>query len=194
MAGIDSYRANLRSLVRGLWTGALTPDQFESQMTATIDRRLRQAWEEGAQECGVAPDELSSKEQLELGRLVITETNNIGNLMSSIIDNSKLNKGKLTPLLDRIGNWVVRYNDAKNQGRVLACGDQKLEWIIGPTERHCPSCSRLDGTVRRASDWDEAGVYPQRPPNSALSCGGWKCQCQLIPSSKKMSRRIPRVP
>lgn len=193
MAGIDQYRTALRSVTRGYWSGVIDLNQFFDEMRTAMNRRLTQAWDEGAAECGIKPDEYTIEEQLALGNAISKELSNLPDFALRI-DQNKVNEGKLAPLLDRAGTlWGNRYNDLKNRAKVLACKDQKLEWIIGPTEEHCPSCSRLNGKVKRGSVWQSSGVQPQNPPNGRLQCGGWNCLCELRQTDRAVSRGpLPR--
>lgn len=175
MAGIDTYRAGLRSAARGLWTGTFSLSQFQNEMRTLINRRLTQAFEEGAKECGIKPDELTPEEQLALGRAIQEELSHVGELANRIEANSKANGGKLTPLLNRVSTlWLNRYRDLKNRAIQLTCQDKKLIWRLGPTEVSCRTCPRLDKKVKRASVWRRRELRPQDPPNSRLECQGYE--------------------
>ena len=193
MAGIDAYRSTLRSLTRGLWSGALDLDQFDSEMRSAMNRRLAQAWDEGAAECGLKPDEYTIEEQTTIGRAIAAEIAELPELEARIEENKKTIGGKLAPLLERVSSlWANRYNDLKNQAKLLTCKDEKLEWIYGDTE-HCTTCLALNGRVKRGSTWAESGFQPQSPPNDMLECGGWNCQCRLEPTDKPISKGpLPR--
>lgn len=185
MAGVDDYQSALRSTVRGYWSGVLDANQFLDGMRSAMNRRLEQAWNEGAAECGIKPDEYTVEEQVAFGNAINEELSNVSGFALRIDQNSRNNGGELTPLLTQLNLWVNRYNDFKNRAKTLACKDQKLEWILGPTEEHCPTCSRLSGKVKRGSQWT---VQPQNPPNGNLSCGGWNCKCELNITDKPVSR------
>lgn len=192
MAGIDNYRTTLRSAVRGYWSGAMDLDQFFETVRTAMNRRLTQAFEEGAAECGIKPDEFTPDEQLALGNAIADELSHVQSLAVAINQSSKLNKGKLTPLLGRVENWVSRYTDLKNLGKIMACKDQKLVWIYGDTE-HCDTCAKLHGKVKRASQWRASGIRPQHPPNPMLECQGWRCQCVLMSTDEPISKGpLPR--
>lgn len=195
MAGIDDYRSALRSVTRGYWSGVIDADQFFDGARSAMNRRLEQAWNEGAAECGILPDEFTIEEQTALARAITEEMDQLPGFALRIDQNSRANDGKLGPLLTRVdGLWVNRYNDLKNRAKVLACKDQKLEWVIGPTEEHCSSCSRLNGKVKRGSAWNASGIKPQDPPNGSLACGGWRCLCELRQTNRPVSRGpLPRV-
>ncbi len=191
---IQRYQAALRSPVRGLWTGVLDRGQFRQSMFNTIETGIIDAWNEGAKECGIAPDELSEDELNTRDERIAQERSHVSEFGQAIQEGSRSNGGKLTPLLLRLDLWTNRYRDVNNEAKVMACKDQKLVWILGPTE-HCLSCSRLAGRVKRGSFWESAGVRPQSPPNEKLICQGWNCQCVLNPTDARISRGpLPRVP
>jgi hypothetical protein len=193
-SGLDIYRKSLRDNVRGLWSGALDYDQFWDAMTATIQRRLPQAWYEGAKDCGVMPADLSPEERLALQQAIVNEMSFIAKFADAIMAGSKARGGKLQPLLTRVSRWAQRYADLQNRARLMACEDQKLQWVMGPTKEHCNSCLRLSNKVKRASYWRRVNVYPQSPPNPNLECKGFGL-CQLLPTEERCSPGpLPRLP
>jgi hypothetical protein len=171
-AGIDSYRSNLRYNVRGLWTGEMDMAQFVAIMTDTVERGIMTAWREGAARAGVAEDELTTKETDARMAFMWAQWSQIPKFAAAVEEGSKANKGKLTPQLRRVDLWANQYNSAVVQAYAMAGADLKGLWILGPTEEHCSSCSRLAGKVKRMSYWRDH-VLPQNAPNPALSCGGW---------------------
>lgn len=191
MAGIDEYRSGLRSAVRGFWNGALTASQFESEVRSAINRRLTQAFEEGAKECGLAPDEFTETEFLAMGRGIQEELSYLDGFTEAIEEQSKANGGLLEPLLSRVELWTNRYRDFQNRAKTMACSDKKLVWQIGPTESHCRDCSGYNGRVYRGSVWEKNGIRPQSP---GLACKGIRCKCQLIPTDARLtSGKPPRM-
>ena len=109
--------------------------------------------------------------------------------------NSKVKKGKLTPLLTRIEIWIGRWEGVKSQATVMACGDQKLKWNQGPSEKGCKTCTKLNGQVRRASFWKDKGVLPRVHDSPLLDCKGFRCACTIDPTDEPLSRgRFPNIP
>ncbi len=193
MAGIDQYRKGLRSAVRGLWSGTLTIGQAENAFEAAIGRRITQAWNEGAAECDIKPDELSEAEILARDEFIENQIEFAPSFLEDVAANSKANKGKLKPLLTRTELWVNQYSSAKQRSEAMACGDEKRIWVLGRTE-HCRSCLALNGQVRRLSFW-ESHVLPRNAPNDRLECKGFNCQCTLKSTKKPISKgRLPRLP
>jgi hypothetical protein len=87
----------------------------------------------------------------------------------------------------RVDMWVNRYEDTKNEAILFYSEkNQRLRWVYGDTQ-HCETCAQLNGIVAFASEWEQAGVQPQSPPNDLLTCGGWNCQCILEPTDDRRS-------
>lgn len=184
---IRAYRASLRSIVRGFWSGAIDRGQFDDEMRNAINRRLAEAFEEGARECGIRPDEFTQEEWVALGKAVQSELSYVSGLGDAIAENSRENEGKLGPLFTRVEMWVNRYNDVKNRAKTLICGDLKYRWELGPTE-HCVDCARMSGRVYRGSVWRKYGILPQ---SHDLACGGFRCQCSLVPTDEPVTKGRP---
>jgi len=190
--GIVAFRRNLRSAIRGLWSGALTKRQALLTFRSAIERAIERAWVEGAAECGIQSDELTTEELTKRDEFIFNQNDLAPNFIDHIAAQSKENGGKLTPLLQRAEMWINQYDSAKQQATTLACGNLKLEWRIGRTE-HCRTCLALNGQVRRASFWQN-NVVPRNAPNPKLECRGFRCQCMLIKTDKPISRgRAPRL-
>jgi hypothetical protein len=191
-SGLDIYRKSLRDNVRGLWSGSIDYMQFTRAMISTIDRRLRQAWLEGAQACGISENELTPEEQIAMHQAITNEFNFIEGFANDIEMGSKARGGKLKPLLIRVEMWANRYRDITNRAKTMACKDQKLVWVLNPAKENCSSCIKLNGKVKRSSQWERAGIRPQHPD---LECGGWRCGCDLIVTDEPMSMGpLPRIP
>lgn len=187
----DRYRATIRSPVRALWKGVFTEADFESEMRMAIRVGLTRAFDSAAGEYGLTPDDYNIDEQQFLADAIESEFGYIAGFGADITDNSQQNKGKLTPLFVRAEMWVNRYVDIVSRARVLFGKDEKLQWVYGDTE-HCTTCLALNGKVKRASFWAKAGVYPRNPPNPNLECGGYNCQCELVPTDNPVSKgRLP---
>jgi hypothetical protein len=178
-----TYARDIRGVVRALWSGAIDYDQAFAIMLDTIRLGLTAAWHEGAKECGILPAELSPEERTELLTLIANEQSRISGLFSYVDAGSKKNGGKLRDVLPRAALWGLRYVDAYNRARILACADQKARWTINhvrQVKENCNSCLKLNGKVKRFSYWRREQVQPQNPPNPKLECGGWSCGCGFV--------------
>ena len=189
---ISGFKMNIRTSVRGLWAGHLIYAQAYDNMVRAIERGLEQAWNEGAAECGISPDERTGAEQLALDEAIRSNVGYVKRFLDHVEASSKANKGKLTPLFTRADLWITRYNEVQMRASAMACADQKFIWRLGPTKEHCSSCLKLNGKVKRGSQWTEAGIYPKHPD---LECGGWKCECTRTKTDAPMSKgALPRIP
>lgn len=178
---VSTYQANLRTAVRGFYNGTLSQGQFTDAMESSIRRGLTRAWIEGAKVCGVKQDELSEEETDALADAIKSEFEYIGNFAAGIEESEKL-----AALYSRLSMWVNRYTDIQNRAKIMACADKKLQWAIGPTERHCRDCSKYDTRVYRGSAWGD--IRPQSP---SLACHGYRCKCKLNPTDKGLTRGKP---
>lgn len=192
---ISTYRRNIRAAIRGLWSGAISGDQFSEALRADIDRNLTKAWDEGAKECGVLPNEYTDAEHLALAEGILKEQSFIGQLRDAVEASSKENGGKLTPLFGRAELWVNRYPDFVNRAKAMACGDQKAVWVVNPAKESCKSCLKLNGKVKRLSFWNSSGILPRVANADYLECHGFQCGCDLIITDAPISKGpLPRLP
>ncbi len=190
--GIVTFRRNIRASVRGLWIGALTPEQALRTFRAAIENSIEQAWREGAQECGIQAEEATVAELTARDEFIFEQSDLAPNFLGDVRTQSKTNGGQLQPLLQRAEMWINQYSSAKQQSEALACADEKRVWRIGRTE-HCLTCLALNGQVRRLSFWQN-NVLPRNAPNERLICKGFNCQCTLRKTDRPISRgRLPRL-
>jgi hypothetical protein len=183
MKSLDTLRTGVRAAIRGLWDGTLDRVSFLDAMDSTIDRNLTEAFYAGAAVNGIAPNELTADEQAKLRELINGQLSYILPLADAIEAGSKANGGALEPLISRADMWANRYNEAQNQGQIVTGGNLKYQWVLGPTE-HCSTCLRLSGKIKRAETW---AASPLQPQSRNLECGGWRCQCALIPTDLPLS-------
>jgi hypothetical protein len=180
----SNFRAGIRAAVRGLWMQALSKDEFMEVMTGLISRELWNAWIEGMDSCGMTVADMEPEDRDKIQSETLNQMEYLNGFATDIVVNNKFYGGKLEPLFARAEMWINQYESMKNLAKITVCGDQKYIWNLGRTEIHCTSCLRLNGIVKRASVWEEAGIQPQSPPNEMLECGGWLCDCSLDKTSR----------
>lgn len=192
---IVRYEKALRDAIRGFWNGSFDEAQFHEAVRGAANRWLQNAWESGAETCGILPDELTNEEQVLLSQRILGEINRIPTLTEYLFSRTKAKGGKLNDVLFKASLWSKRYLDLKNEAVVSACSNEKLVWALGATEEHCKTCNRLNGKVKRGSVWASNEIFPQRPPNVKLECGGYNCKCELKPTTERASPgKLPKVP
>ena len=153
-----------------------------------IKNQLTRAWNDGAREVGVEPEEMTDIDLNELKAIIDSEYDHVIDLGEAIIASRG---GTLVEFRqqfrNRVDMWVNRYEDVANRARVYFGGRQRIIWVLGETEEHCETCARLNGIVAFAYEWEQSGIRPQSPPNPILTCGGWQCDCTLEPTDKRRS-------
>jgi hypothetical protein len=179
--GVMSYRAKIATNARALWNGSFTLGAFIQGMELDVGNGLTLAWNEGAAECGIFPNDFTQEEINERDAAILLEYSYIASFADFIMQNSKANGGLLRSLQFRINMWANRYRDLRNRAKAKACADKKLKWLLGPTEEHCDDCSNYAGRVYRASIWNKYNIKPQ---SRELSCKGYNCQCDLVPTDE----------
>jgi hypothetical protein len=184
---VNWYDRAMWSAVRDLYNGVIGSMEFETQMIDMIQNQMRRAWNEGIRSLGLDPEiDQTMEGEAQLQEIMLSELDYVGPLAQDILD--AMHAGDpVEPFHSRVDIWTVRYTDVVNQAVQFYSGlGQKLMWVYGDTA-HCTTCEQLDGTVAYASEWEQAGLHPQRPENNMLECGGWRCQCQLIPTDERRS-------
>jgi hypothetical protein len=191
----ERYRRSIRENVRGYWAGLIEDWEFYDGMYTALRSGVTVAWHAGLADCGIKPDEMTPMERGALEYNIRFEQQWVAGFEQAIREGSKANGGKLKPLFQRAEVWIGRWSGVRSEARAMACADEKLEWVLGPSEESCPSCSKLAGKVKRASWWHENGILPRVHDAWYLACGGWRCRCELVPTEKPLSRgRMPGLP
>lgn len=184
----STYRNEIRAQVRRLWTGNGDLFDFFEGMNAAIIQGFTQAWNEGAAQCGIAPNERTIEEEQELQQFIVNNRQYIFGFGEAIEENNQESGGKLNPLLTRAEMWIARYVEVRASASQMACADQKMKWVWSPEKEHCDDCRKLNGRVYRNSIWQKYGILPR---SSRLKCFGGHCGCDLIPTSEPVTPGRP---
>jgi hypothetical protein len=190
----DAYRRALRQLVRGYWKGDLGAFDFLDGMAGSIERNFTKAWYEGAAKWGISVSEITETEYDRLQLEINTEITFVPDFANAVAASSKANGGQLTPLYDRIELWINSYARIVSLAGQLAATDAKGMWKYGDTVDHCASCSGYAGRIYRNSVWRKfLEPFDLLPKGKGLACGGWLCDCSIIPTSEPVSSGRPPI-
>lgn len=184
----------IRRLVTSLYNNQIGGD-FIDVMANVISGQLRdaytQAWESYG-ETTALPDYLSAAYETD----VLRQYEHVDQYFRDIID-ARLDGKPIDPLIARADLWAQRWTESYNNAIALieSTNGGRMEWVLGATEQHCPLCSRYNGIVAFATEWQALNIAPQNAPNHALTghidgekgCEGWRCDCSLTPTDKRRS-------
>mgnify|MGYP001166002308 FL=1 len=190
----SQYQGVIERIASDLYGENITYSEAERDFMTEIEKQFTAAWQDGMMDVGVNAEEMTQAEKQELDSAIIKERGFVTGFLSDI-EQARLNGKPLDPFISRAALWANRYAQIRTQAKIEAAKNQPLEWILGETEKHCPSCAKLAGIVKRAQFWRDAGVEPKNAPNSKLDCGGWRCDCRLDPTEKPITRGpLPALP
>jgi len=190
-AGAAAYAKDIRGIARAVWQNL--PIYAYATMWDVVGLGITAAWRQGAATCGISEDELSLEEKTRRDEIITEQRSYVPGFLDWVYAHRRDGPDKLLwrQILPRTVLWANAWNKAQNISMTMACGNQKLMWVLGPTKEHCHDCSRLDGKVKRASQWEASGWQPQ---GSMLTCGGWRCLCDLVITDAPLSKGyLPRV-
>lgn len=194
LKSIRNFRLELRSSVRRFWDGLDSISDLIINVNDNIQRGYTRAFFQGAASCGIRRSEVTDIQRDILQSRINDQFPFVVDFANDIVDKTKANGEKLTPLLLRLELWVNQYEAVRNQATALICGDKKLEWVLGIAE-HCKSCINLSGKVKLASFWNSSGILPRVAGATYLECRGFNCQCSLKRTDKPVSRGpLPALP
>jgi hypothetical protein len=182
----DYMLRQIEGLVKAVYAGNIAGafiDTMSNLISGQLTQAYNQAWkdEEGQ---GEFPDYL----QVSLDDAILNQYDFVDQYYRDIVD-ARVDKTSIDPLLFRAALWAQRWTESYNEALRLITLESggNMIWTLGATETHCPECAAFDGIVARAKEWDTLNIKPQNAPNKHLTCGGWQCDCSLLPTDKRRS-------
>jgi len=80
---------------------------------------------------------------------------------------------------ERADGYRATLDSVYAEGKLRGAGNLALTWRLGATEKHCSTCSGLDGQRHGAKWWLKKGYKPREPGSETLECRGFNCDCIL---------------
>lgn len=188
---IEDFGRRLRGLAHGLWAGDIGIFDWSDSMAMAIYRGYEQAWTEGAARVGILPEDRTPEETLKLQSTINEDLARIVGLGDFIEENTQADNIPYGTVVSRVELWVNRYTSVANDAAVTAGADRKFIWEYGATSDHCGDCAKYEGKIHRGSLWVQVGALPQ---GRTLECGGWRCDCRLVPTDAPATPGIPPAP
>jgi hypothetical protein len=176
--------------VREFYYEEQSVSDFIDSMTSTIESQLTRAWNEGMRNNGLDPaSDMKPEWDAELQAIIDEEYNHVLDFAQAIED-ARRDGRPVTQLRSRTELWPARYDDVVNRAMIATKPDDLFVWVLGATEQHCATCAALNGWIATGAEWEQSGYHPQQPPNDALECGGWRCDCQMQRVDDKQARSM----
>jgi len=183
----DYFLSTLERLIRSVYSGLLG-GEFIDITANLIQGQIFQAYEQAWLDDGNLLPMPSFLEQAAT-QAVLNQFSFVDQLYRDIVD-ARVDNTPLEPLIGRAPLWANRFTEAQSNANALIALEMggKLVWRLGATEEHCGTCAALDGIVDYAVEWTGRNLHPQGAPNASLECGGWRCDCQLLPTTERRTR------
>lgn len=148
--------------------------KFGGQMRRICRLSGLQAFRDGLNDGGVDPESLSP-EQLAIFRDWQDETSGYISDFGSEIFHVGITPDDVRLRTDYWSNKTL--TDIYYRGLVQAAPYKLYRWQYGDTD-HCQTCKDNNGQVKSLKDWQTQGM----PQSSQLTCKGFNCACELLPT------------
>ena len=181
------YEETLKRLARKLWEGSFDALDFVEEMDYAIREGLTNAVYDVLASLNMTPAELSFEERVKLLEFIGNNVDRVWRL-ASWIEQNRRGISALATIYSRIQMWARQYRKTANFFKKLLGGTIKYKWIWSPKKEHCKDCEKLNGRVYRANVWVRYDIEPQSP---RLACGGYRCGCDLIPTTENATPGRP---
>ena len=169
----------ITGLVKDLYNGNIEKNEFDDRMFSLYDDQMRRAFNEGMRANGLDPADITDAWRQVYQDKTLSQVEFIDKFSSEILQGS-IDGTDLQQYLNRVDLWTQQYPAMVEEARlVTAYPKDRYIWHLGATEQHCSTCASLDGVIHTAQEWLDLGLHPGQPPNGALECGGWRCDCSL---------------
>lgn len=185
---IAQFGRALRRAVLLFWRGDINEFDFIDRMVSAIDEQYRRAWREGMRANGLDPimDNQPGWDKV-LNQRINKEYDYVLDFGTAILK-AREDGQPVDALYARADLWIQRYNEVADLAKITTGGDKKYIWLWGATKEHCKHCEWLQGVVAFGSVWTASGW---RPKDSALECGGYRCECGLYETQLPITKKQP---
>jgi len=178
----NEYWATVYDAVDGYLTGNKPITAFRNSMYNAMNSAFQTGAELGyVNGGGEVP--LDKKTQTWLDGEILAEKENINNLFKDLKQNWE-EKDAIAEAFKRADGYAGKLDAIYAQGMMYGAGNPMLTWQLGETEKHCPTCAKLNGR-RHSAEWFISRNYIPRKPYAGMDCGGFNCDCRLVDKDGK---------
>lgn len=161
-----------------------TRQQFRAKLASLLNTYGRMAYMDGFRDGGLADDEalLDDDDNETIARLLAEQSAYVSGLTDTLFkgDGVSDDLAALKP-----AQWFNKSIMPFYQAALASAAANSLfEWLRGNTSDSCTDCIVLEGQRRRLKVWSAKGLMP---PCDKTECGGFNCDCKLVPAEGKAS-------
>lgn len=173
----DAYWEEIYDSVNGYLTGNKPVTSFRNRAAVAMSEAFTEAVYEAWYQAG-ADLPLTAEVSAWLSERIGAERLNIESLFNRLksewegIDPAK-------EAIARADGYANTLDALYAEAKLRAMPNQKVTWILGQTEQHCPTCSRLAGK-KHTIKYLLANNYIPRKPDAGMDCHGYNCDCRIV--------------
>jgi len=186
LKGFDSTRTQfvilLQNAIETAQSGTGSPRVFRIQLREMLRTFGRTAYQDGLEDGGVNRADMDERDENALRQFLVEQSGYVDNFAASVY------AGTMSERAARVHAemWANKsLRGAYNLGKASAAWNVPHQWQLGMTEEHCTDCLRLNGQVHRMRDYRTRGWIPG---SDKLECGGFHCDCRLMPVPGERAR------
>lgn len=174
------YSDDIQGFADQLAAGEITESEFEEELKLLIAAYFLNAFLIGS--------EVDTDDDLEESAVVALDNerdDSIGRIaglalfISGLVQSGKSVDEIKSGIDNRLALWRQKLLGTWNKAKTYNPLNPPLMHVLGGTIDHCSTCVELNGQIRRAFEWRDAGLIPRNAPNDAYECGGWRCDCSF---------------
>jgi len=143
-----------------------------SRIRGAIVRFGKRAYQDGLEDGGVDPDELSEDDLLVIADDNVADSQFVSDLVNEIYSEEGL---KGTPEA-RAALWISTLNQFYYDGIASADKNGMYEFVGDDGVENCNTCKKLKGQVHRMKDWMKKELIPGKDHDN-FECGTWEPNC-----------------
>jgi len=173
------YIGELRDAIEGYLDSGGAVTQWQNQARRAAVEFMGSAFYSGYAEEGA--EETEDEDESWLTGRIAQEMDFVGGLFQGLREKrgaEGLDVGEES--LARAEGYAATLDAVYQEGKLRGAKNKMLTWNLGATEKHCVTCSKLDGQRHGAKWWVRKGYKPREPGSQTLECRGYECDCSLV--------------
>lgn len=179
-------------VLREARNGNLSRRRWASLVRSQIKRYGMAAFRDGLQDGGVDPEEMTDDDRQTVNELISDQSRYVTQFGAVLFDSKAISDAEAQ---QKPAMWYNRsIHPFYQQGELSADQNGMREWVLGRTEEHCSTCSAANTQRHRLKSWHARGILPKNNGFADLECGGFNCECRLVPIRGRARGRLDRIP